>query len=193
MNNRILLVDDDPDFVSGVQTILENAGYDCYTTHSAKDGLYFVPIIKPNLILLDIMMEDLSAGFRFLKEYHQKRDKKTENPIPILIISSIQKITNFNLKERVGSPICPADDFLEKPVEPEILLQRIKKLTASRNVVTSFEHACESTYTNHHKGTEKKYVVYDPLSEIEYGQFYYCEYCANLDLERGLIVKLSKE
>ena len=102
-------------------------------------------------------------------------------------------MTDFNLTETVGSPICPVDDYPEKPVEPEILLQRIKKLTASRNVVTSFEYACESTYTNHHKGTVKKYVVYDPLSEIEYGQFYYCEYCANLDLERGLIVKLSKE
>jgi len=190
MNNRILLVDDDPDFISAVKIILENAGYDCYTAHSAKEGIQLVQQIKPNLILLDIMMEDISAGFRFVRELRQVKDKVAKNSIPILIISSIQKVTGFNLKERVGSPICPADDFLEKPVEPEILLKQIRKMTSSRNLVKSIEHHCESTYTSHHKGPVKKYVVYDPLSEIDYGQFYYFECCANMDIEKGLIVKL---
>ncbi|MBN2030154.1 response regulator [bacterium] len=189
MNNRILLVDDDPDFVSAIETILENAGYSCHKAYSAKEGLNQIPQIKPNLILLDIMMEDISAGFRFVRECRQSKDKEKKNPIPIIIISSVQKVTGFNLTERVGSPICPADYYLEKPVEPEVLLKQIKKIISARDQIKFIEHQCESTYTTQHKGPVKKYLVTDPSSEIEYGQFYYCEHCANMDRERGLIVK----
>ena len=189
MNNRILLVDDDPDFVSAMETILENAGYRCHKAYSAKEGLNLIPQIKPNLILLDIMMEDISAGFRFVRACRQSKNKEPKNPIPIIIISSVQKMTGFNLKERMGSPICPADHFLEKPVEPEELLKQIKKIISVRDHMKFTEHRCESTYTTQHQGPVKKYLVTDPSSEIEYGQFHYCEQCANMDRERGLIVK----
>ena len=67
MKQRILIIDDDRDFTFAVKVILENAGYDCDTVHSIKEGVAFLKNGQPALILLDIMLEDIASGFRFAK------------------------------------------------------------------------------------------------------------------------------
>jgi len=128
---KILLIDDDVDFVKAVKTILEKNSYECACAYSAKEGLEKVKEVKPDLILLDIMMGSITAGLGVVNEL---RNPDTSSPyfecskIPILLITSIQKIMETNLKEIVGTQLLPVDGFLDKPVPNEVLLSKVKTL-----------------------------------------------------------------
>jgi len=128
---RILIVDDDPDFQAAIKVILERAEYECIQAYSMRQGLKLVSEESPDLIILDIMMEDISAGFRFVKERLEVEDTNAEAHIPILFVSSIQKFTNLNFRDRLRPFLFSTDGFLDKPVEPKDLLERIREMTAN--------------------------------------------------------------
>jgi CheY-like chemotaxis protein len=82
--------------------------------------------MKPDLIILDEMLEDLSAGFRFAKKLWERERKTNHIHIPIIMITNIQKVTGLDFKNHIGTPLLSIDGFLEKPVEPEQLLKKIE-------------------------------------------------------------------
>jgi len=129
---RIFIIDDDVDFVKAVKTILEKNSYECACAYSAKEGLEKVKEVKPDLIVLDIMMEHITAG---LGVVNKLRNPDRSSPyfecskIPILIVTSIEKIMETNFMEIAGTQLLPVDDFLEKPVPAKVLLSTIKSLT----------------------------------------------------------------
>ena len=125
MTKKILLIDDDPDFITGIKTILEKAGYVCIETHSARQGLRLASEEQPNLIILDVMMEDISSGFRFLKERLLDEDQNAEAHIPVLMISSVRTLLNLDFKDRLKDSFFSTDDFIDKPIHPDQLLERI--------------------------------------------------------------------
>ncbi len=125
MKKKILIVDDDTDYIKAIRFILDEAGFECCEAHSAADGIDSVHGEKPDLIILDGMMEDISAGFRFTKELKEHGQK---SEIPILMISSIQELTGLNFMDRAGSELLPVDAFLPKPVESDELLDKIGQL-----------------------------------------------------------------
>lgn len=133
MSKKILLVDDDPDFRSAVRTILNKADYECIEASSANAGLISVMEESPDLILLDIMMEDISSGFRFLKERREIESQNKEDHIPILIMTSIQRMTDLDFEERIHGMIQPADDFVNKPVSSEQLIEIVENMICSNN------------------------------------------------------------
>ena len=128
MSKKILTIDDDPDFQAAITVILENADYECIQALSMKKGLDLASRIKPDLIILDVMMEDISAGFRFAKILRDKETERGDGHIPILMVSSVQKIMELNLQQRTGTPLLPVDEFMDKPVDPKVLLDKVRAL-----------------------------------------------------------------
>jgi malate dehydrogenase (oxaloacetate-decarboxylating) len=129
---KIFIVDDSVDFVKAVKTILEKNSYECACAYSAKEGLEKVKEVNPDLIVLDVMMESITAG---LGVVNKLRNPDRDSPyfecskIPILIVTSIQQIMETNFQEIAGTQLLPVDDFLEKPVPAKVLLERVKLLT----------------------------------------------------------------
>jgi CheY-like chemotaxis protein len=132
---RIFMVDDDIDLVDVVRSVLEAAGYGFESASSATEAMEILPGAHPDLIILDVMMEDLVAGFRvvnFLRNYDENPQNRRFEKVPILMQTSIQQKTKMKFSQDVGSRLLPIDAFLEKPVKPRALLEKIGELLESR-------------------------------------------------------------
>lgn len=122
---RILIVDDDLDFVEAVSAVLEGESYRVTATHNKEDALEKIKAERPDLILLDIMMDRLTDGFAIC--YELKHDPQLRQ-IPVLAISAITERTGFKLSHKTDGEYFQADDYAEKPIEPCQLLARIRNL-----------------------------------------------------------------
>ena len=128
---RIFMVDDDTDLVDIVRSVLESAGYEFYSASSATEALEQLEAVNPDLIILDVMMEDLVAGFRVvnhLRNFEQYPQNRRYEKVPILMMTSIQQQTRMKFSQDAGSRLLPIDAFLEKPVKPRVLLEKISEL-----------------------------------------------------------------
>ncbi len=129
---RIFIVDDDPDYLLATKTILEKNSYECYSAYSAKEFLGKVKDVKPDLILLDVMMESDIAGLVVVNKLRNP-DRDSEfyevSRVPILIVTSMQEVMKVNISEIAGTKLLPVDGFLEKPVKYEELLAKVRSLT----------------------------------------------------------------
>ena len=128
-SGKILLVDDDPDFLEMHKAVLQNHGYDVLTATSGQEGLDRVRAEIPDLIILDLMMEKHDAGFSFSKTV--KTDPLFRK-IPILMVTSVAEATGFRFSLEEDGYWMKTDDFLDKPVMPKILLERVDKLLRKR-------------------------------------------------------------
>jgi CheY-like chemotaxis protein len=128
-SGKILLVDDDPDFLEMHKAVLQNHGYDVLTATSGQEGLERVRTEIPDLIILDLMMEKHDAGFSFSKTV--KTDPLFRK-IPILMVTSVAEATGFRFSLEEDGYWMKTDDFLDKPVMPEVLLERVDKLLRKR-------------------------------------------------------------
>lgn len=126
---KILLVDDDPDFLEMHRAVLLNHGYDVVTAASGREGLERVRAEMPDLIVLDLMMEKHDSGFSF------SRTIKTDplfKKIPILMVTSVAEATGFRFSLEEDGYWMKTDDFLDKPAEPAVLLERVAALLRKR-------------------------------------------------------------
>lgn len=124
-STKVLIVDDDPDFHEALRGILEVSGFEVVSAFSKAEGMEKVRADKPDVIILDIMMETLTAGFHFAREVRQDPQLKH---IPILSISAISEKTGFKFSPLVDQDFFPVDDFLEKPIKAKDLIARLKSL-----------------------------------------------------------------
>ena len=122
---KILIIDDDVDFVDLNKAVLENSGFEVMTAFSGREGMDKVKFDAPDLILLDLMMEKYDTGFGFSKQI--KADPRYSN-IPILMISSVAGETGYDFSQDLDGYWMKTDDFLNKPVPPEELIKRINIL-----------------------------------------------------------------
>ena len=121
---KILLVDDDIDFVEATKTILESKPYQVITAHEGNEGLEKAKEQKPDLIILDIIMP-AKSGFTVCDEL--KRDPQLSQ-IPVLLLTSLsQKMSEVSISVSEGLTV-EAEDYVDKPVGPEELLKRVEKL-----------------------------------------------------------------
>ncbi|MDZ7816868.1 MAG: response regulator [Planctomycetota bacterium] len=118
---RILIVDDDPDVVESTQIVLENEGFDVISASNITDGKSMVDSENPDLIVLDVMMDAPDDGFVMAQEL---RARKIETPI--VMMTSVGK--TFGLDFDKDSEMVPVDEYIEKPVEPKVLVSKIKAL-----------------------------------------------------------------
>jgi len=122
---EILVVDDDPNFVIVIKPVLESKGYKVAAACNKEEAMKVLEKRKPDLILLDIMMEKMTDGFDIC--YKLKHDPEMKK-IPVLAVSSITEETGFKFSPATDGEYFEADDFVEKPVRPTVLLERIDRL-----------------------------------------------------------------
>ena len=121
---KILLVDDDPDFVEGARMVLEKSDFEVVTASSGKECLERIRMEKPDLIILDIMMPKKS-GFEVCKELKSNIEY---NRIPVVMLTALkQKLSRTSYSIAEGLEL-EAEDYLEKPIEPKVLVSRLKKI-----------------------------------------------------------------
>jgi two-component system alkaline phosphatase synthesis response regulator PhoP len=127
VNNKtkILLVDNDVDFVDLSKAVLENNGYEVVTAFSGREGLDKVKVEQPDVIVLDLMMEKHDSGFSFAKQI--KADPLYKQ-IPILMLTSVAYVTGFGFSQELDGYWMKTDDYAEKPIMPDELLKRVKSL-----------------------------------------------------------------
>lgn len=127
-NARILIVDDDKDLTTAIKVTLESKDYEVVTAGGRDEGMEKLNAEKPDLIILDVMMATWQDGFEMAREL--KSDSQFKD-IPILMFTSIEDRTGIEFKSTAGDPTwLPVEGFLDKPVEPEVLLQEVGKLLA---------------------------------------------------------------
>jgi CheY-like chemotaxis protein len=124
---KILLVDDDPDFVEATSTVLESVPYEVVVAHDGDEALDIVGQVQPDLILLDIIMPT-KDGFLVCEKL--KSDSGLWH-IPVIMLTSLsQRISETTYSVQDGMML-EADDFIDKPVRPAELLARIARLLKS--------------------------------------------------------------
>ena len=123
---RLLIIDDDPDFVEGIKSILEAADYNVEAIYNPKDGFQALQTKQYDLLLLDIMMGRGAEGVMLARK--MRKDPKLRE-MPVLIITGIREQIAFLFP---GEPVHPrfvaVDELVEKPVEPKLLLERVSAL-----------------------------------------------------------------
>jgi len=125
---KILVIDDDPDFIDAVTPILESALYDVVTALSPDEGKEKIFSEKPDLILLDIMMDSLFDGFSLCHAIKTSMEYKEFKDTPVIFVSAVKEKTGsrFAFRGEEQGMIGP-NDYIDKPVKPSDLLARIEK------------------------------------------------------------------
>jgi len=123
---RLLIVDDDPDFVAGIKAILDAAEYETDVAYNPKDGFAALKARRYDLLLLDIMMGRGAEGVMMARKI---RKDPALRDLPVLIITGIREQIAFLFPGQAVHPhFVPLDELLEKPVEPELLLEKVEAL-----------------------------------------------------------------
>lgn len=123
---RILIIDDDPDYVEGIKSILEKADYQVEAVYNPEDGFNTLKSGHFDLLLLDIMMGRGAEGVMVAR-------KISKDPVlretPTLIITGIREQIAYLFPGQPMHPhFLPVDELIEKPVEPELLLEKVTTL-----------------------------------------------------------------
>jgi CheY-like chemotaxis protein len=127
---KILIVDDDLDFVEISKFYLERQGYKIQSAPNAKEGWKRVEKEKPDLIIMDLMMEHLDAGMILSQKI---KNHPQYSSIPILMLTSITRDTGLDFTPCTGEDFkkMKVDDFSIKPIKPKTLLEKVEKLLNS--------------------------------------------------------------
>lgn len=120
---RILIVDDDSDFLESVSSFLEANGYSVLRALNGQDGFKLAKMEHPDLIIMDIIMTERTEGFFAIQEIRHVPELKS---VPIFVLSSIySSATDFRIPP--DAAWLGHDEFLSKPVAPHELLDKIRK------------------------------------------------------------------
>jgi len=133
MKEKILVVDDDPDILEALTMILESQGYQVVTAQDGVEGLANLKAEKPDLMILDLLMPKMD-GFAVCKELQDPRWARYRD-IPILILTSVREEASRRRYELETGLELDVDDYVEKPVSPDILLERVGRLIKRKEQV----------------------------------------------------------
>jgi len=134
-NTKILIVDDDIDYTLSLRAILENQHYDVFTAVNKTEGMEKARLLKPDLIILDVMMDKIQEGFEMSRELRKEPEFKN---LPILMLTSIDSVTGVGFKSAAGDEdTIPVNVYLDKPIEPQVLLVEIRKLLSGKTGIDS--------------------------------------------------------
>lgn len=122
---KILIVDDDPDMVEAGRIVLEREGYSVESASNLESGLVRLAEVQPDLLILDVMMEEPDDGLRLARK--ARRDGYT---IPILMLTSVNRALGLQIGK--DEEMVPVDEFVEKPVDPATLVEKVRWLLEER-------------------------------------------------------------
>jgi CheY-like chemotaxis protein len=123
--HKIVIVDDNTDFLFTMETFLQRNGFEVLTAEDGQKGLELIRKERPDLILLDIMMETLFSGFEVCKQIRSDDDLKN---IPIIGISALSDELNINYRQWPDYDYFRPNAFLDKPVDRQQLLRMIPEV-----------------------------------------------------------------
>lgn len=124
---RILVVDDDPDFIQFTRLVLGAEGFEIGCACNGEEAMASMHMQPPDLVILDMMMRGVLDGLRTGQEMRTDGELRS---VPILMVSSITDSAYAVLLPRVD--LLPADNFLEKPIDQEVLVSEVKRLLRQR-------------------------------------------------------------
>ncbi len=128
--SKILIVDDDQDLTNSMKIALESEQFTVLSAASRTEGMEKIRNDKPDLIILDVMMNTWSDGFEMSREL--KQDPRFKN-IPILILTAVKEKSGIDFKSTAGDPDwLPVDGFLNKPAEPQVLIAEVKRILSQK-------------------------------------------------------------
>ncbi len=134
MNNnkphtKILIIDDDPDFLKLTTLMLKEAPYNVVTANNPKEGKEKLISEKPDLILLDIMMDSMFDGYSLCNDIKTSKEYEEFKDTPIIFVSDVKKISGSRFAIDLNEQgLRGPDDYMDKPVQSEDLIARINKL-----------------------------------------------------------------
>ena len=130
---KILILDDDPDIVTAVRLTLESVGHEVAEAGSGKEGISRIKTDRPDLIILDVMMETQTEGFQVALKLHSP-DPGSEfaafKDIPILMLTAIHSTTPLRFEP--DGDYLPVEEFIDKPVKPELLIGKVDSILKGR-------------------------------------------------------------
>jgi two-component system alkaline phosphatase synthesis response regulator PhoP len=122
---KILIIDDDRDYGEALRIVLENNGFMVDHVLNIQDGRKSLEADRPDLIILDVMMDRHTDGFELC--YSLKHDEACKE-IPILMVTAVTDKTGFKFSPETDGEYLQADDYVAKPIPVSELLSRVKKL-----------------------------------------------------------------
>ena len=132
-NEHILIIDDDPDIVMAMRLPLEAKGYKVSHASGGAEGLKKVKELGPSLIILDVMMDTTTEGFQVslaLRSPDPASEYAAYSHIPIMMVTAIH--TTTPLRFGPDKDYLPVDEFIEKPIDPDVLLAKVAKLLTKK-------------------------------------------------------------
>jgi len=125
---KVLIVDDDVDFLEMHSAVLTHRGYHVITAQSTKECLEKLDKAKPDVVVLDVMMEQFDSGFKLSKTIKEKH-----HDLPVMLLTSIGAQTGLEFSSNQDIlKATGADILLDKPVSPKVFIDEIEKLTAPK-------------------------------------------------------------
>jgi two-component system alkaline phosphatase synthesis response regulator PhoP len=122
---RILIIDDNINFVKMNSAVLVAGGYEVEAAYNAEEGFTKVEFGQPDVIVLDLMMERHDSGFTLAKKLKSHPVYKN---IPILMLTAVGDATGYKFSMETDGYWMKTDDYAEKPIDPDLLLEKVGKL-----------------------------------------------------------------
>jgi CheY-like chemotaxis protein len=123
---KVLIIDDDQDIIDSLTMILEGNGHTVMTKKETENLVEDVTRVAPDIIILDIIFpEDPQAGFKAARTLHKTKEV---THIPVLFLSAVNQRSNLSFgfsEDDISEDFMPVEAFIEKPVEPKLLLKKI--------------------------------------------------------------------
>ena len=127
--SKVMIIDDDRDMIDSITMILEANDYVVVAKMDTDNLIPAIEAENPDIILLDIVFpEDAQAGFKAARAIAQQETLKNT---PVLILSAVNQLSNlgFSFTESdISNDFMPVSGFIEKPVKPDVLLEKIKSV-----------------------------------------------------------------
>jgi len=123
MPKKVLIIDDDIDLVEAMRITLEGAGFAVIDAQDGQKGLDKVKKERPDLVILDVMMGTQDEGFHIAYTLRQNPDTAD---LPIIMLTAIGQETGFSFNKEKDGDFLPVDEFIEKPINPDKLIETVK-------------------------------------------------------------------
>lgn len=132
MAAKILVVDDDPDIRDVLEALLEGEGFEVVMANDGEQALEAIKKENPDLMILDLLMP-VTDGFAVCKQLQDPRWSKWKD-MAVLILTSVREEVSQRRYELETGLSLNVDDYVEKPIDPDVALDRVKKLLARKGI-----------------------------------------------------------
>jgi len=122
---KILIIDDDKDFQDAVRLVLEDHGFDMISAYGPEEGIEKLQSEKPDLVILDVLMPTEYEGFDVARKI---REEFKMQELPILLLTAVHTEKKVPYRFAPDEEYLPVDYFMDKPVEPDVLVEKVKEL-----------------------------------------------------------------